>query len=570
VQLDGSARLPSLDGSLLTNLSVEKTAADITLDTTAFDNVLSSAHTTVQAALETLDEIIVSTNLSGHSIQEEGTPVVQRANLNFVGDAVSVVDDSENDSSVVTVNLPATGSGLNFGTWDSSGTFATGVRFDGTDDKVLIPIATSDVRSSTILLQGELLYDTDENTLYYGDGVTPGGNTYDVSAKLESSSVSSFALTYLSNTTAEETLTTLGVSSYIQTLLGDTTAASAQTTLGISAFAQTLLDDATADGVLTTLGVSTFAQTLLDDVDASATLTTLGVSPFAQTLLDDTTADEVLTTLGVSTYIQTLLDDTMASASLTTLGVSAFAQTLLDDNTAGEVLTTLGVSAFAQTLLDDTAANGVLTTLGISAFAQTLLDDSDSSTALNTLGISAFAQTLLNDTTAAESLTTLGISAFAQTLLDDVNASAALTTLGAASLASPTFTGTPTAPTAAVNNNTTQLATTAFVQTQIAAPFTRTITAIGALNIDCSLGNYFTKTISSNSTFTFSNVPSGVAYAFTLEVTHSGGTITWPTSVKWSGDIAPSLTTSKRHMFVFVTSDGGTRWRGSALVDFTN
>lgn len=39
---------------------------------------------------------------------------------------------------------------------------------------------------------------------------------------------------------------------------------------------------------------------------------------------------------------------------------------------------------------------------------------------------------------------------------------------GAAPTASPTFTGTPAAPTAAVGTNTTQLATTAFVQAEIA------------------------------------------------------------------------------------------------------
>ena len=44
-------------------------------------------------------------------------------------------------------------------------------------------------------------------------------------------------------------------------------------------------------------------------------------------------------------------------------------------------------------------------------------------------------------------------------------ASAALTNLGAAAIASPTFTGTPAAPTAATGTNTTQLTTTAFVNT---------------------------------------------------------------------------------------------------------
>lgn len=48
-------------------------------------------------------------------------------------------------------------------------------------------------------------------------------------------------------------------------------------------------------------------------------------------------------------------------------------------------------------------------------------------------------------------------------------AGAALTNLGAAPLASPTFTGTPAAPTAAADTNTTQVATTAFVISQASA-----------------------------------------------------------------------------------------------------
>ena len=95
-----------------------------------------------------------------------------------------------------------------------------------------------------------------------------------------------------------------------------------------------------------------------------------------------------------------------------------------------------------------------------------------------------------------------------------------------------------------------------------------TVTAVAALNIDCSLGSYFTKTINGNSTFTFSNVPAGKSYAFTFELTHTSGTVTWPTTVKWPGDAAPSLTTGKTHLFVFVTDDGGTRWRGVANTNY--
>lgn len=140
-----------------------------------------------------------------------------------------------------------------------------------------------------------------------------------------------------------------------------------------------------------------------------------------------------------------------------------------------------------------------------------------------------------------------------------------------APLVSPALTGTPTAPTAATTTDTTQVATTAFVQAVTAAPFTRAVTAVAALDINCSLGNYFTKTIDANSTFTFSNVPAaGTAYTFTLEITHTSGTITWPTAVKWKSDTAPTLTTGKTHLFVFVTDDGGTRWRGASLVDYVN
>jgi hypothetical protein len=96
------------------------------------------------------------------------------------------------------------------------------------------------------------------------------------------------------------------------------------------------------------------------------------------------------------------------------------------------------------------------------------------------------------------------------------------------------------------------------------------IVAVAALDINCSLGNYFTKTISANSTFTFSSVPASRAFAFTLELTHTSGTVTWPTEVKFPGDTAPTLTTGKTHLFTFVTDDGGTRWRGAALVDYTN
>ena len=106
---------------------------------------------------------------------------------------------------------------------------------------------------------------------------------------------------------------------------------------------------------------------------------------------------------------------------------------------------------------------------------------------------------------------------------------------------------------------------------EIDGAYKQTAEAVGALAIDLSTGNYFTKTINGNSTFTFTNPPaSGTVGSFTLELTHTSGTVTWPASVKWPADTAPTLTTGNTHLFVFVTDDGGTRYRGAALADYVN
>ena len=102
--------------------------------------------------------------------------------------------------------------------------------------------------------------------------------------------------------------------------------------------------------------------------------------------------------------------------------------------------------------------------------------------------------------------------------------------------------------------------------------YTNVATAVGALDVNMSLGNYFTKTITTGiNTFTFSNPPtSGTVGSFTLELTHTGGTADWPTEVKWPGDTAPNLSSGKTHLFMFITDDGGTRYRGAALANYVN
>ena len=105
----------------------------------------------------------------------------------------------------------------------------------------------------------------------------------------------------------------------------------------------------------------------------------------------------------------------------------------------------------------------------------------------------------------------------------------------------------------------------------ILAPVDQNIVSLGSSNIiDCSQGNYFTVSVGAATTFEFTNVPSGVVYGATLEITHNSGAITWPTSVKFPEDQAPILQTGKTHLFMFVSDDGGSRFRAAALFDFEN
>lgn len=105
----------------------------------------------------------------------------------------------------------------------------------------------------------------------------------------------------------------------------------------------------------------------------------------------------------------------------------------------------------------------------------------------------------------------------------------------------------------------------------IDGPYEQTAQAVSALDIDCSTGNYFTKAISADSTFTFSNVPSTGVYSFTIEIEVTGDrNIQWPGAVKFNGDSAPTLTADRTHLFMFVTDDGGTRFRAAALVDYVD
>lgn len=91
--------------------------------------------------------------------------------------------------------------------------------------------------------------------------------------------------------------------------------------------------------------------------------------------------------------------------------------------------------------------------------------------------------------------------------------------------------------------------------------------AMAASDIDCTTGNYFSKTISGTTTLTVSNVPTtGTVAAFVLDLTNGGSaTVNWWSGMKWAGGTAPTLTSSGRDVLGFFTHDGGTTWNGLVL-----
>tara|TARA_Y100000768_G_scaffold150521_1_gene112404 strand:+ start:252 stop:680 length:429 start_codon:yes stop_codon:yes gene_type:complete len=96
--------------------------------------------------------------------------------------------------------------------------------------------------------------------------------------------------------------------------------------------------------------------------------------------------------------------------------------------------------------------------------------------------------------------------------------------------------------------------------------------SVGNTSINIGTNNYFTQQIDGNITLAFTGqfAGSGYAQSWVMEIDHVSGNINWPAAVKWPGDTAPTLTAAKKHLFMFVTDDGGTTINGACLKDYVS
>lgn len=93
------------------------------------------------------------------------------------------------------------------------------------------------------------------------------------------------------------------------------------------------------------------------------------------------------------------------------------------------------------------------------------------------------------------------------------------------------------------------------------------IVALSGNAINCAQGNYFSKTVTANITFSLTGVPSGKGACISLVLTNGGNfTVTWPTNLKWAEGTPPELTSNGTDVLTFMTIDGGTTWYGSLSI----
>jgi len=236
--------------------------------------------------------------------------------------------------------------------------------------------------------------------------------------------------------------------------------------------------------------------------------------------------------------IITLTGDVTGTGTLTNLGDVSFETTIADDShnhtisnidTLSTVLASKSTESKTETLTNKTfdveASGNSISNIDVADFKSGVLD-----TNLNSVSGS-------DDTLAS-----------AKSIVTQLNLKATVTALNLkAPLASPSLTGTPTAPTAASNTNTTQIATTAYVQTELSDLVDSAPGTLNTLNeLAAALGDD-------------ANFSTTVTNSIATKMPLAGGTFT--------GDVIFDSTNSSAYDLTWDSSEGKLRFNDSARIE---
>ena len=88
--------------------------------------------------------------------------------------------------------------------------------------------------------------------------------------------------------------------------------------------------------------------------------------------------------------------------------------------------------------------------------------------------------------------------------------------------------------------------------------------------VNVALANYFVCTPAGTTTFVFTGVPVSRDSSFVIELTNGGAyTVSFPSTVRWPANTAPTLTSSGKDLLIFSTANTGSTWRASSLIGYT-
>ena len=226
-------------------------------------------------------------------------------------------------------------------------------------------------------------------------------------------------------------------------------------------------------------------------------------------------------------------------------------------NVTGNLTGTVTGSASLNLLKSGDTMSGALA-MGANKITGLGTPTANTTDAANTAYVDAAISTAVTNVIASAPALLDTLDELAAALGDDANFATTVTTnlAAKANIASPTFTGVPAAPTASVNTNTTQIATTAYVMAATVAPsnLTGPITSVGAATSIASQTGTGTKFVVDTSPTLVTPVL-GVATATSINGTTIPSSVTL---VKTSDTLAVHSSTTSAQLAGIISDETGT------------